>query len=54
METLVLPLQDKRFIVSNKGKILLVTYSRRHAEYIAGLVSRNDFPRSYELTIKRQ
>lgn len=53
METLVLPLQDKRFIVSNKGKILLVTYNRRYAEHIAILVSKNDYPKSYEITIKR-
>jgi hypothetical protein len=54
METLSLPLDSKRFIVSNKGKIVIVTYNRRYAEHIASLVSRNNYPKSYELTIKKQ
>ena len=49
-----MPLQDKRFIVSNKGKILLVTYNRRSAEGLEHLVKKNNYPRSYGLTVERQ
>jgi hypothetical protein len=53
METLVLPLSDKRFVVSNKNKIILVTYNRRSAEMLNNLITKNDYPGSYVLAVEK-
>ena len=52
METINLPLDEKRYIVVNKGKILLVTYNRPSAERLSRLVAKNNYPKDYELVVK--
>ena len=52
METLNIPLCEKRYVVANKGKILLVTYNRRYAELIDKLVKSNDYPKAYEVVVR--
>jgi len=52
METLNIPVCGKRYIVANKGKILLVTYNRRYAEHIFDLVKKNDYPTTYEIRVQ--
>jgi hypothetical protein len=53
METLNIPVCEKRYIVTNKGKILVVTYNRKYAERIDKLVKSNNYPKSYEIVVKK-
>lgn len=53
METLNIPLCEKRYVVANKGKILLVTYNRRYAEQIDKIVKSNDYPKSYGIIVDK-
>lgn len=53
METLALPLQDKRYIVSNKGKIIIITYNCKYARTLANILAKNDYNKKYELRVNR-
>lgn len=53
METLYLQFNEKRYIVANKGKILIVTYNRRYAEFLSDLVKKNDYPATYAVSVQR-
>ena len=54
MEILRVERCELRFVVANKGKIVLVTHNRRHAEFLSDLVNRFDWPRSYALSIEKK
>jgi hypothetical protein len=41
----------KRYVVTNKGKILLVTYDHRIAEDLESQLVKYDFPKSYVLSV---
>jgi len=41
----------KRYVVTNKGKILLVTYDYRIAEDLESQLVKHDFPKSYALSV---
>ncbi len=54
MEILHLPRCDKRFVVANKGKILIVTHNRQYAELIDKLIKENDYPANHAIVVKKQ
>ena len=53
METLYLPQGEKKYVVVNKDKILIVTYNRPYAERIDNLVKSNDYPKSYGVVVRK-
>jgi len=53
MEVLLLPRCEKRFVVANKGMILIVTHNRQYAERIDKLVKKYDYPKSYTVVVKK-
>ncbi len=54
MEILHLPRCEKRFVVVNKGKILIVTHNRQYAELIDKLIKKNDYPSDYAIVVRKQ
>lgn len=54
MEILNLPRCEKRFVVTNKGKILIVTHNRGYAEYIDKEVKKNNYPAEYAVVVRKQ
>jgi len=51
IEVLYRQLNPTRYVVINKNKIVIVTHNRLYAEYLAKLISENDFDRSYSLVV---
>jgi ABC-type polar amino acid transport system ATPase subunit len=47
METLVLPYQPVRYLVTNTEKIILVTHDFKYANKIAGAISKLENPKVY-------
>lgn len=41
----------KRYVVTNKGRILLVTYDHRTADILEAQLQQYDFPKSYVLKV---
>jgi len=41
----------KRYVVTNKGRILLVTYDYRAADVLEAQLQQYDFPKSYVLKV---
>lgn len=51
MEIINVQGDDIRYVITNKGKVILVTYNRKYAEYLASILKKKDWPTSAELTI---
>ena len=47
METLVLPYQPVRYLVTNTEKIILVTHDYKYANKIASAISKLENPKVY-------
>jgi hypothetical protein len=51
MEVLAVPYQPIRYVVTNKNKIVLVTYDYNFAKSLEYDISRNDYPSSFILAV---
>jgi len=51
MEIINVPGDDKRYVITNKGKIILVTYNRKYAEFLASILKKKDWAMSSELAV---
>lgn len=47
VQTLVLPYQPVRYLVTNTEKIILVTYDYKYANKLASAISRLENPKNY-------
>lgn len=53
MEILNIPFSEKRYVVANKGKILIVTHNRKYAEFLTKVLNKYDWPETYEIKVER-
>jgi hypothetical protein len=53
METLYLPLCERRYVVINKGKIVLITYNGKFARKLAAVFSLYDLSEEFMLRVNR-
>jgi hypothetical protein len=53
IQTLVLPYQPVRYVVTNKDKIVLVTYDYYIAKSLEKDIKKNDYPSTFILAINK-
>jgi hypothetical protein len=53
MEVLATPHQPVRYVVTNKNKIVLVTYDYNTAKLLENDISKNDYPSTFILAVNK-
>jgi hypothetical protein len=51
IETLVLPLEPVRYLVTNTERIILVTYDYKYAQKLANIIDKLENPRQFYVRV---